>query len=227
MSSSTLLPHFGQYINFILSIHLLENNYLKHALPVEAEKKSYMYNEQFYYLRENLLAEKPAEQSPAFIRQESILNAISVGSVFILLGLVYVLALPTSLWDLLIRFLGGFAVRQFPGTGISVPVPLNPGAYLALFSAVFRFCLGIGLLQILVLALRLLWKSPVRRTAETAGNLVFWLGVSFAVAGLLMSITPAMSIATATSMWFAFWGAFILITGFSLLARAAVILLKK
>ena len=166
------------------------------------------------------MAEKPAEQNPAFIHQESILNAISVGTVFILLGVVYVLALPTSLWDRLVGFFGSFTTRQFPGTGISLPIPVNPSNHVVFYNALFQFCLGIGLLQILVLALRFMWRSPVSRTAETAGNLVFWLGASFMVATFLNA-------STTTSMWFAFWGAMLLIIGFSLIARAAVILLKR
>jgi len=165
------------------------------------------------------MAEKP-EQSRAFIHQESILNAISVGTVFILLGLVYVLALPTSLWDQVVGFFGSFTTSKFPGTSISLPVPVNPSGHTVFYNAIFQFCLGIGLLQIFVLALRLLWHSPVRRVAETTGNLVFWLGASLIVPSFLNASTD-------TSMWFAFWGAMLLVIGFSLLARATVILLKK
>ena len=75
------------------------------------------------------MTEKPAEQSPTFIHQESILNAISVGTVFILLGVVYVLALPTSLFDRVVGFFGSFTTRQFPGSGISLPVPVNPSGH--------------------------------------------------------------------------------------------------
>ena len=166
------------------------------------------------------MTEKPAEQSRSFIHQESILNAISVGTVFILLGVVYVLALPTSLWDRVVGFFGSFATSHFPGTSISLPAPVNPANHVVFYNALFQFCLGIGLLQILVLALRLMWRSPVGRIAETSGNLVFWLGASFMVATFL-------NVSTTTRLWFAFWGALLLVIGFSLLARAAVILLKR
>ena len=166
------------------------------------------------------MAEKPVEQNRAYIHQESVLNAISVGTVFILLGLVYVLALPTSLWDRVVGFFGSLTTRPFPGTSISLPVPINPGAHAVFYTAIFQFCLGVALLQILILAIRVIWKSPVKRTAETTGNLVFWFGASFIVATFLNASTN-------TSMWFAFWGAFLIIAGFSLLARVAVILLKR
>ncbi len=166
------------------------------------------------------MAGKTTEQSRNLIHEESIINAISVGTVFILLGIVYVLALPTSLWDQVVGFFGSFTTRQFPGTTIFVPVPISPSSYSVLYTAVFQFCLGIGILQILLLALRLVWHSPIRRTAETTGNLVFWLGTSFIVATFLNARTNP-------NMWFAFWGAFLLVIGFSLIARAAVILLKR
>ena len=166
------------------------------------------------------MTEKPAEQNKALLRQESILNTISIGTVFILLAAIYIIALPTSLFDQVVKFFGSFTTRVFPGTGISLPVPINPGNHPYLYNALFQFCLGIGLLQILILAIRFIWKSPVRRMAETTGNLVFWLGTSMIVITFLNSTTT-------TSMWFAFWGAFLIIIGLSLLARAGVIILKR
>jgi hypothetical protein len=162
----------------------------------------------------------PTQQTRLYIHEESTLNAISVGTVFILLGVVYVLALPTSLWDRTVTFFGSFTTRLFPGTSIYVPMPINPSAHAVLYTAVFQFCLGVGLLQILVLALRFIWHSPARRVAESTGNLVFWLGTSFAVLGFLNSSTNV-------SMWFAFWGALILMAGFSLIVRALVLMLMK
>jgi hypothetical protein len=137
-----------------------------------------------------------------------------------MLGVVFVLALPTSLWDRTVAFFGSFTTSQFPGTTISLPVPLNPAGHVVFYNAVFQFCLGIGLLQILVLSIRLLWHSPISRVAETTGNLVFWLGASFIVATFLNA-------STTTNMWFAFWGAFLVLLGFSLLARAVILLRKR
>lgn len=164
------------------------------------------------------MTEKPSVDR-ATIHEESILNAISVGTVFIMLGVIYVLALPNSLWDRVVGFFGSFTTAPFPGTNINLPVPVNP-AQPVFYAAVFQFCLGIALLQILVLILRLMWHSPVKRTAETMGNLVFWFGASIVVATFLNASTNR-------SEWFAFWGAFLLVVGFSLLARAAVIFIKK
>ena len=109
------------------------------------------------------MVEKPVEQTRPNIHQESILNAISVGSVFILLGIVYVLALPASLFDRTVGFFGGFTSTPFPGTSIYLPVPVNPAFHVVFYTAVFQFCLGIGLLQIFILFLRLMWRSPIGR----------------------------------------------------------------
>src|SRR4030066_1772769 len=102
--------------------------------------------------------------------EESVISAISVGGVFILIGVVYVLALPNSLWDKTIAFFGGFTTSRVGDTGIFLPAPVSPSAHVVFYNAVFQFFLGLGLLQILVLAMRLLWRSHVRRTAETVGT---------------------------------------------------------
>jgi hypothetical protein len=166
------------------------------------------------------MTEQPVQPTRPFLHQESIINALSIGSVFILLGIVFVLALPSSLFDRAIDFFGGFTLRAFPGTSIYLPVPITPSAHVVVYTAVFQFCLGIGMLQILILAIRFLWRSPVGRVAETFGHLIFWLGTSAVVATFLNSDTT-------TRIWFAFWGAFLLVIGFSLLARAAVILIYR
>src|SRR4030066_1672066 len=117
--------------------------------------------------------------------EESVISAISVGGVFVLVGLVYVLALPNSLWDKTVAFFGSFTTSRVGDTGIFLPAPISPGVHVVFYNAVFQFFLGLALLQILILAMRLIWRSPVRRTAETAGTLVFWLGASYLVSAFL------------------------------------------
>jgi hypothetical protein len=41
-----------------------------------------------------------------------------------------------------------------------------------LYTAAFQFCIGLGVLQVVLLAIRLAMGSPIRKTAETVGNLV-------------------------------------------------------
>jgi hypothetical protein len=62
-------------------------------------------------------------------------------------------------------------------------------------------------------------KSPTGKTAETVGNLIFWLGAAVLVNSVL-------AVGTIDS-WFQFWGAFIIVVGVSLVARAMVYLAKR
>jgi len=151
---------------------------------------------------------------------ESIVSAISVGAVFILIGLVFVLALPNNLWDQTIAFFRSFTTRQVPGIGITLPAPINPGGHTVFYTAVFQFTLGLAFLQILVLALRIGFGSRVHKIAETVGNLVFWIGASYLVNMYLNS-------STTLSTYFAFWAAIIIVLGLSIVARAAVLISKR
>jgi hypothetical protein len=143
-----------------------------------------------------------------------------VGAVFILIGTIYVTTLPTSLWDKIVDFFGSFTTVQVPDTTISLPVPAVPAAHTVVYNAAFQFCIGIAILQIIVLALRFMFHSPISKTAETAGNLVYWFGASYLVTTFLNS-------ATTVTTWFAFWAAIIIAIGVSLIARAVVLFAKK
>ena len=151
---------------------------------------------------------------------ESLISAISVGFVFILFGLIYVLALPSNLLERMVAFFGSLNLRQVPGMGISLPAPVSTGAHAVFYTAVFQFCIGVVLLELLVLALRLIWNSPIRRTAETIGNLVFWLGTAFLANTFLNAQTTV-------NTWFAFWSGILIAVGLSMIARAAILLIKK
>jgi len=152
--------------------------------------------------------------------EESVISAISVGGVFILIGLVYVLALPNSLWDKTIAFFGSFTTSRVGDTGIFLPAPVSPWVHVVFYNAVFQFFLGLALLNILILAMRLIWRSHVRRIAETVGNLVFWLGASYLVSAFLNRSTDA-------NRWFAFWAALLILLGVSLLSRALVLIVRR
>jgi hypothetical protein len=150
---------------------------------------------------------------------EGIFSAISVGTVFILIGLIYVATLPTSLWDKITAFFGSFNVLQVPGTTIYLPAPAVPAAHTVVYNAAFQFCLGIAILQIMLLMLRLMFHSPIGKTAETAGNLVYWFGASYLVFMFLNS-------STTMTTWFAFWAAILVVLGVSMIARALVLFAK-
>ena len=151
---------------------------------------------------------------------EGIFSAISVGAVFILIGVLYVATLPDSLWEEIVAFFGSFSALQVPGTGIYLPAPAVPAAHAVLYNAVFQFCLGLGILQVILLALRLAWHSPIGKTAETVGNLVFWFGASYLVFTFLNSSTEI-------DTWFVFWAAILVVLGVSLIIRALVLFARR
>ena len=151
---------------------------------------------------------------------ESIISAISVGTVFILFGIVFVLALPNNLFERTIAFFGSFTSRQVPGIGIALPAPISPSTHVVFYNAVFQFSLGIAFLQILILALRIGFGSRVPKIAETVGNLIFWFGASYLVNMYLNSLTTL-------NTWFTFWAAILIVLGLSIVVRAAVLISKR
>lgn len=162
----------------------------------------------------------PTVEKPSYKPAESIISAISVGFIFILFGSIYVLALPSNLFERLVAFFGSLTLRQVPGMGISLPAPVSPGTHIVFYNAVFQFCIGLILLEIAVLALRLMWDSPVKRTAETIGNLVFWSGAAFLANTFLTAQTTV-------NTWFAFWSGILIAVGLSMIARAAILLVRR
>jgi hypothetical protein len=151
---------------------------------------------------------------------ETVVSAISVGAVFVLIGLVFVLALPNSLWDSTIGFLSSLRGRSVPGIGINLPAPISPNAHAVFYTAVFHFSLGLAFLQILVLVLRIGFGSRIHKIAETVGNLVYWIGASYLV-------NMYLNRSTTLNIWFAFWAAILIVVGLSILARGAVLVLRR
>lgn len=160
------------------------------------------------------------KRSGVYRSQERLFSALSAGTFFILLGIVYVINLPASLWDALIDFFGSFTLAQVPTTGIYLPAPINPAAHGLLYGAIFQFCIGLGILQIIFLLLRIMMNSPINKTAETIGNLVYWFGAAYLVTTYLNSTTD-------TSGWFVFWAGILIMLGLSFIARAFVLLVKR
>jgi hypothetical protein len=150
---------------------------------------------------------------------EGIISAVSVGAIFILVGGIYFTTLPTSLWDKIVAFFNSFSTVEI-SNNIQLPAPAVPSAHTVVYNAAFQFCIGIAILQIIVLTLRLILHSPIVKTAETAGNLVYWFGASYLVLTFLNS-------STTVTTWFEFWAAILMVLGVSLVARALVLLAKK
>jgi hypothetical protein len=165
-------------------------------------------------------------ENPAWERRhrrepgDAIISAIAVGAVFILIGLVFVLALPNNLWDKIVGFFNNIPTTQVPHTTLTLPAPANPGAHEVLYTALFQFSLGIAALQVVILALRFALHSRIGRIAETMGNLVFWAGAGYLVNAYLNS-------STTLTAWFSFWAALLVIVGLSVIARALVRIIAR
>jgi hypothetical protein len=155
-------------------------------------------------------------------KKESLFTAIYLGAVFIIIALIYYIHLSDNLWDGLINFFTSLTLAPVPATGISLPAPANPAALINmnLYDAAFQFSLAIGILEIIILALRVGLHSPISRKAETIENIVFWLGASYLISTYLVNMTIQ-------TEWFVFWAGIILIFGLALVARAFVLLAKR
>jgi hypothetical protein len=151
-------------------------------------------------------------------QKEKLFTAIYVGVFLIALAYIYYIH-PTILSDI-INFFMKMTLSEIPGTGISLPAPVQPAAHLNLYVAAYQFTLIIGMLEILILALRVGLRSSVSRKAETVENIIFWLGTSFLITTYLVNMTIS-------SEWFVFWAGVILIFGLALVARAFVILANR
>ncbi len=144
---------------------------------------------------------------------EGLITALAIGGTFIILGLVF--ALTPDIPHATNLFFSDLTTRTYPfgspGSTISIVAPAHPAQHTVFYDAVMNFLLGVGILQIVVLALRFYVKSPVRRIAETIGNLIFWLGAAVVANVFLLAGT--------LNGWFQFWSALIILIGVSLIAR--------
>ena len=152
---------------------------------------------------------------------ERLITAIAVGGFLIIVGLIF--ALTPDLWQKITDFFNNITTASFPYGGpnstISLPAPTSPEDHSILYTALMQFAIGIGVLQIIILSLRLYYHSRIGRTSETVGNLIFWFGAAFLVNIFLLAGTLA--------GWFEFWGALIILIGVSIVARAIVYLAKR
>jgi hypothetical protein len=152
---------------------------------------------------------------------EGLITAVAVGGFFILVGAMFVLT--PDLWQKIVSFFKDITTRTFPfgapNSVIALPAPATPGGHATLYNSFMQFSVGMGVLQIVILALRLLQHSKVGKVAETVGNMVFWFGTAPLVSFFLLQGT--------VSSWFQYWGALIVVIGISVVARAAVYIIRR
>ena len=144
---------------------------------------------------------------------EGLITALAIGGFFVMLGSVFAFT-PGIVQDSN-AFFSDLTTVSFPfgspGSTVSLLGPANPADHQDFYTAVMNFLIGVGVLQIVVLALRLAVHSRISRIAESVGDLIFWLGAA-AVANIFL-------LAGTINSWFQFWSALIILIGLSLIGR--------
>jgi len=153
-------------------------------------------------------------------KKENLFTALYIGAVFIAIAGIYFSHLPNSLWDEIVAFFTQLTLYPIPGTSIPLPAPGNPAAHANLYFSAFEFALAVGIVEVVILLLRVYLHSPVSRKAETVENIVFWMGTSYLIVAYLMNMTIH-------AEWFVFWAGIIMLFGLALVARAFILLAKR
>jgi hypothetical protein len=155
---------------------------------------------------------------------EGITSAISVGWFFVLIGVIVVT--NHNLWSNIVDFFHTFTVVNLANSSIRLPIPAVPAAHVEVYTAAFQFALGIAILQVIILALRLIIGSRMIRTAETIGNLVFWFGAVYLL-NVLVGIDNTLAVAKQQQMWLQFWALIIVLIGVSMVVRSAALFIGR
>ena len=152
------------------------------------------------------------------VLHEGLITALAVGGFLIILGTVF--GLTPGLPQKVVDFFSDLTARSLSAGGtLFLPAPAHPEQHIDFYNGVFNFMVGIGLLQIIILALRLVFHSRLRRVSETVGNLIFWLGGALVANIYLLKGT--------LDGWFSFWAALIILVGVSLIVRSLIHISKK
>jgi hypothetical protein len=152
---------------------------------------------------------------------EGLITALSIGGFFIILGSVF--AVTPGILQQTNNFFSDLTTVTFPfgnpGSTVSLLAPAHPANHQDFYAAVMNFLIGVGVLQIVILVLRLAMHSRIRRIAQSVGDLIFWIGAAVVANVFLLTGTQ--------SGWFQFWSSLIVIIGVSLIARFFVYLAKR
>ncbi|MGA3111466.1 MAG: hypothetical protein ABSE15_05455 [Candidatus Bathyarchaeia archaeon] len=156
--------------------------------------------------------------------REGVIAAVSTGFFFILIGIIFVI--NQNLWPKIKDFGNDFTIARIANTSIQLPAPASPAAHVAVYSAVFQFALGIGILEILILAMRLANGSGIIRIAQSVGSVVFWFGAAYLLTNLA-DMKSTLSHSQQLTRWYQFWAAIIIMIGISIVVRSGILLAKK
>jgi hypothetical protein len=145
---------------------------------------------------------------------ESLITALAWGGFFIAVGVVF--GLTPGIGTAISDFFSDLTGVTYPALYGSIvwPAPANPAAHQVLYQTVFNFMVAVGVLQIAILIARLWVRSPIRRIAETVGNLIWWVGGAVVAYVYLLAGT--------LSGWFIFWPSLIILAGVSLVVQGVI-----
>jgi len=154
-------------------------------------------------------------------RHDGWITALAFGAFLIIVGMLFVLT--PNLWNETSLFFDDITTRPIPYGGdsstISLLAPLHPADHQVVYNALLQFDIAFGVLQLVILGLRVGYSSRTRRIAETLGNAVFWLGAAYLVYVFLLQGT--------LESWYQYWAALVILVGVSLIARAIVHFVKR
>jgi len=118
--------------------------------------------------------------------------------------------------DAIVNFFEDFRLEE-AFQNVYLPAPRSEWDHPIVYSAFQQFCIGYGIFQIVVLALRFAFGSSISDKAGTVSGIVFWLGLAY-FTGLLL--TEAVG-------WFAFLAGFIIVVGSSIIVRGVAQILMR
>jgi hypothetical protein len=148
---------------------------------------------------------------------EGLITALSIGGFLIILGFVF--AFTPGIAEQTSNFFNDLTFPAYPlssSSTISLLAPANPADHQGFYTAVINFLLAVGILQIVILVLRLAVHSRIRRIAQSFGDVIFWLGAALTANIFLLTGT--------LNGWYQFWALLLILIGTSLIARFFVYL---
>ncbi|MCW3981968.1 MAG: hypothetical protein NWE81_02475 [Candidatus Bathyarchaeota archaeon] len=146
-------------------------------------------------------------------KREGLIGLLSFGF-FILLFALFFVVVPDyhiEVSEFLEDSLNPKPIPEEPGISLPYPTDSHPIVY----RTAMQFCLIYGVFQLFVIALRFNFKSSLSKVAETASNIVLWLGAAY-----MFSLLGSGSVE-----WFPFLGGIIVVGGFSIIVRSLTVLL--
>jgi len=170
------------------------------------------------------MSEKTSGYQSGRLFREGVIAVVSAGLFFILVGFIFVI--NQNLWPKIKDFGNDFTITRIANTSIQLPVPASPAAHVAVYSAVFQFALGIGILEILILAMHLANGSRIRRTTQSIGSAVFWFGAAYLLS-VLADMKNTLTDSQQLTIWYQFWAAIIMLIGISIVVRTGILLAAK